>query len=270
VPVHSATLRAWKQIHSFPKPGWIYRGHKSKDLPIRTSLERCCERENINPRFHRHIEDELIRDFQRAYYQYGRHIPAENSIIEWTALMQHHGAPTRLVDFTYSIYVAAYFALEAADSTCEVWAVRAPWALRKSVAAFQAIGKPNASKLESPTRGAHEKVAYELLFSEPFAKVAVPLSPFRLNERLRTQRATFLAPGDVSHTFEDNLFALPGHNQRSNLIKIQIPLKFRQEAIEQLFAMNISRTSLFPGLDGYAQSLGIFHPAFRPDPYLEM
>jgi hypothetical protein len=268
MPVHSTTLRSWKEIHSFRKPGWIYRGHKSKAWPIRTSLERCCEREKIKPHSHSRIENELIRDFQRAYYQYGRHIPDDKSIIEWTALMQHHGAPTRLVDFTYSIYVAAYLALESAESDCAVWAVRAPWALRQSVAAFQTIKKPNASLLQSATRPGHEEVANDLLFSEPFAKVAVPLSPFRLNERLRTQRATFLVPGDVSHTFMDNLFALAGHNRRTNLIRIQIPLKFRREAIEQLFAMNISRTSLFPGLDGYAQSLGIFHPSFRPDPYI--
>lgn len=223
MPVASATLSCWKEIHSFAKPGWVYRGHKVTDWPIRTSLERCCERENIKPHYHRHIEDALIRDFQRAYHHYGLHVPADKSIIEWIALMQHHGAPTRVVDFTYSIYVAAYFALESADSNCAVWAVRAPWALTQSVAAFRGIGKPKASLLQSPTGKRHEVVANGLLFSKPFAKVAIPLSPFRLNERLRTQRATFLVPGDVSHTFEHNLFALAGHNRCTNLVKIEFP-----------------------------------------------
>jgi hypothetical protein len=67
----------------------------------------------------------------------------------------------------------------------------------------------------------------------------------------------------------DNLLALRGNDDRGNLIKIEIPKALRREAIEQLFAMNISRTSLFPGLDGFSESLGIFHPAFRPDPYLQ-
>ena len=246
----------------------MYRGQKSKDWPLKTSLERCCERERIKPKDRSYLETELLRDFRRAYYQYAQHIPASESVIEWISLMQHHGAPTRLLDFTYSIYVAAYFALESTDSDCAVWAVRAPWALEQSVNAFRRVGKRFATRLQTGTREFHEQVANDLLFSKPFARVAVPLSPFRRSERLRTQRATFLVPGKVSDTFMDNLLALKGHQQKENLIKIQIPLKLRREAIEQLFAMNISRTSLFPGLDGYSQSLGIFHPSFRPDPYL--
>lgn len=268
MPISSVVLGSWNEIHSYLKPGWMYRGQKTNDWPLMTSLERCCERERIKPENHHYIENELFRDFRRAYYQYAQHVPAAESVIEWISLMQHHGAPTRLLDFTYSIYVAAYFALESADSDSAVWAVRAPWALEQSVKVLRRIGKPSATRLQTGTREFHEQVASELLFSKPFARVAVPLSPFRRNERLRTQRATFLVPGEVAASFMDNLLALDGHKKRVNLIKIVIPKKLRAEAIEQMFAMNISRTSLFPGLDGYSASLGIFHPAFRPDPYL--
>jgi FRG domain len=267
--ISSVTLGSWNEIHSYLKPGWMYRGQKSTDWPLKTSLERCCEREKIKPKDRSYIESELLRDFRRAYYQYAEHIPSSESIIEWISLMQHHGAPTRLLDFTYSIYVAAYFALESADSNCAVWAVRAPWALVESVSAFRRIGKHSATRLQAGTRESHEKVSNQLFFKKPFAKVAVPLSPFRRSERLRTQRATFLVPGKVSDSFMANLLALRSHQDSGNFIKIEIPVTLRAEAIERLFAMNISRTSLFPGLDGYSQSLGIFHPVFRPDPYLE-
>jgi len=49
-PVTSVTLRSWNDIHSYLKPGWIYRGQKSKDWPLMTSLERCCDREQIKPK----------------------------------------------------------------------------------------------------------------------------------------------------------------------------------------------------------------------------
>ena len=45
--------------------------------------------------------------------------------------MQHHGAPTRLIDFTWSPYVAAFFALERATGDAAVWAVN-PGAHRSS------------------------------------------------------------------------------------------------------------------------------------------
>jgi hypothetical protein len=213
------------------------------------------------------LEAELLRDFKRVYHHYSEHVPAPDAIIEWISLMQHHGAPTRLLDCTYSIYVAAYFALEATDSDCCIWAVDAPWALKRSVSRFVAMGKSTARGLQAPTSENHERVSQRLLFKKPFAKAAVPLTPFRLNERLRTQRATFLVPGNVTIGFMENLYALSGHDDARHVVKIVLPRRLRKAALEQLYSMNISRRSLFPGLDGYAQSLGVFHPYFRPAPW---
>lgn len=233
---------------------------------LSTSLERCCERQRFTGKECPALERELLREFKRAYHHYSQHIPEKQAPIEWVALMQHHGAPTRLLDCTYSIYVAAYFALEGADCDCAVWAINAPWALRQSVSAFSSVGK-DATPLQTPTTEAHEQISEGLLFFEPFAKVAVPLTPFRLNERLRTQRGTFLVPGDVTAPFMDNLCALGGYDEMQNVVKVVIPYELHRCGLEQLYSMNISRHSLFPGLDGYAQSLRIYHPYFSRTPW---
>ena len=171
------------------------------------------------------------------------------------------------LDSSDSIYVAAYFALESADRDCAVWGVSAPWALKESVAVLATAGKSNATRFQAPTSEVHEAVAREIVFGEPIARFAVPLTPFLQNDRLRTQRGTFLVPGEVSVKFMENLQSLPNHNQADNVVKIVLPKKIRAVALEELYSMNISRTSLFPGLDGYAQSLGVFHPLFRPAPW---
>jgi len=51
--------------------------------------------------------------------------------------MQHHGAPTRLLDFTYSFYIAAYFALEESEKDCAIWALNMKWSVEESKAKFK-------------------------------------------------------------------------------------------------------------------------------------
>lgn len=267
MPIVDTVLLRWNDIHSYARPAWIYRGQRSAEWELVTSLERCCDREDVVPSDRLRLEKELRRDFQRVYHQYGQHIPAQESLIEWTSLMQHHGAPTRLLDFSYSIYVAAYFALENADGDCAVWGVNAPWALRESVALLVDAGKHEATTFQAPTQVAHEIVSRDIVFDTAVAHCVLPLTPFRQNDRLRIQRGTFLVPGEVSTGFMDNLRAMRGYQHGDHLVKLVLPKKLRMEALEHLYSMNISRTSLFPGLDGYAQSLGIFHPSFRPTPW---
>ena len=186
--------------------------------------------------------------------------------------MQHHGAPTRLLDFTYSIYVATYFALEEAEADCAVWAVDTRWALKQAKKILRDVEekKPSANYLVWPTEESHEAHYNKLLFEKPYSTVAFPLTPFCLNQRLRAQHGTFMAPGTVSDSFMKNILALAGIEEDKNFIKIVIPHKLRKNALARLWDMNISRTSLFPGLDGYAESLGIFHPSFRADPFTQM
>lgn len=93
---------------------------------------------------------------------------------------------------------------------------------------------------------------------------AYPINPFRLNERLRIQRGVFLIPGDISKSLIANLEAHPKYDDPKHIIKIVIPGSETRNVLKQLWNMNISRASLFPGLDGYAQSLSVYHYAYDP------
>ena len=74
---------------------------------LRTFIER-----KIKPELWEEQEERTLRIFKRKAHHFLDRTPAEEEEFEWLALMQHHGAPTRLLDFTWSPYVAAFFALE--------------------------------------------------------------------------------------------------------------------------------------------------------------
>jgi hypothetical protein len=266
--IQEVTLGSWREIHDYGRRNWVFRGQRSARWVLRTSLERCFERESVEGAARDELEAELLREFKRAYHNYAVHVPERENVIEWLSLMQHHGAPTRLLDFTYSIYVAAYFAVETASEDCAVWALNAGWAMDHAISAMREAGKAEAAKLSGRTSEEHETASYTILFRPPYVKAALTLSPFRLNERLRIQKGTFIVPGDVTCGFMDNLTSVPGHDRESNLLKIVLPVRLRWEALEKLHYMNLSSTSLFPDLDGYARSLGIYHPAYKPIKWL--
>jgi hypothetical protein len=81
----------------------------------------------------------------------------------------------------------------------------------------------------------------------------------QLDERFTIQKGVFLYPCDASQSFEINLRAMPGWNDPSKVLRLDIPLDERRPALKALHSMNISRATLFPGLDGFAQSLKVYH-----------
>ena len=256
----SATLAEWTDIHEYARHEWLFRGEHRARRELKTSLQRSCDRHKVPAPERRETEDALFHEFRRAYHQYAARMPSTKAVVEWLSLMQHHGAPTRLLDFSYSLYIAAYFAVEAREGDCAVWAVRAPWALQATADLLRSAGKPNVDRMLKRFVEGDEEVVQALFFEEPYVRAAWPINAFRLNERLRIQQGAFLIPGDVSEAFATNLQALAGHDLRENVIEIVIPESERPQGVRNLFEMGISRTGLFPGLDGFARSLDVYHP----------
>ena len=249
---------------------WMFRG-TAKPCGLKTSLERALTDAGVPLSDAPDLERQMLKEFKRRAHFYLHDLPSDGDVLGWLALMQHHGAPTRLLDWTYSFYVAAFFALAEAISFPE--ADRQPaivWALYRD--AFKLASQaPHANRAyESATAGRHWRedlgrsdgdIIYDGINAYLRSVMETPelsvwaINPFRLNERLSVQKGVFLCPGHIGMPFEDNL--LENTASPSNLIRFELSTTpdARREMLEVLDSMNIGNTSLFPGIDGFARSL---------------
>jgi hypothetical protein len=268
-PMTTPTFRDLQdRVHETQREGeeryYIYRGQAS-GWSLTTSLERACDEFGIELTKAGGLEQQLLREFKRRAHHYLDHVPDDNNIIEWLALMQHHGAPTRLLDWTYSLPVAAYFALLSAfparysksserklGRDAEVWMINTKWCRDASIRRLPEDDWVLTRELEST---AEEERLYKFLFPEKRISYVYSVNPFRLNERLTIQRGVFLFPGDPGRPFEDNLRALGSHENPGNVNRFRIPRESMVDVLKELQESNISEATLFPGLDGFARSL---------------
>lgn len=278
-------LRTWDEIEQHHKGYagtasdrdcyWIFRGDRAQGT-LETKLERAFTDYGVPRSRKREHEMEMIREFQRKAWMYLEREPEKDDVLEWLALMRHYGAPTRLIDWTYSFYVAVHFAL-ADDVEGAVWAFNAA-AVNRSDPARQAIaeagGGQQLSELHRRLVGmdnvltvrqqwgklADLAIASYLLLTEHPIPLVVAVNPFRLNRRLIIQQGLFLISGDVRRPFVENLrhsYRDDDAAIRARLCKIVLrPEKAeRNRILRALRSMNISTEVLFPDLSGFARSL---------------
>ena len=104
-------VSSWKEfvlIIDDQRKRYIYRGAKDPDYQLIPKAGRVSG--PINLELLKWNERRLFREFKRKALPYVRNRPADDA--EWLVLAQHHGMPTRLLDWTESVLVAAYFATE--------------------------------------------------------------------------------------------------------------------------------------------------------------
>ena len=204
----------------------------------------------------------MLHQFQRRLHHYRIDVPAQDDALEWFALMQHYGAPTRLLDWTKSPYVAAYFAVEecSLESPCSVWVVNIQAlhndVLEKRPSLLEALVN---SETETGTKTIGDKQLFREFVLDDTDLGVLAVEPFRMNERMAVQQGLFLVPISIEQSFLSNLRGTldPKPEDTPNLWRIDLSLDRpgRLNCLEELRKMNIHRGSLFPGIDGFAQSL---------------
>jgi len=235
---------------------WMYRGQSGIAATLRTSLERALNRFELPIERQEELERLLLREFRRHYHRYTADVPAEDDTLRWLALMRHHGAPVRLLDLSYSPYVALFFALDgvAHGESCSMWAIDHNWCVSR---AAELLPGPTWEAFQEDPWGGKTGPTVRQLFATR-TQVAVPMNPFYLDARLAIQQGVLLAPLDLSVNLDTVLQRMDSPAQVcGNVRRIVIHCLggFLESALGELTRMNVTHTTLLPGIDGLARSL---------------
>lgn len=209
-----------------------YRGHCNADW-------------NLVPYVHRNpvpgYEFNVIVQFQLGAPTRYTGCPSTRDIVDWLPLMQHYGLPTRLLDWTDSILVAAFFAIgyEKSEGNAALWAL-IPYALNDVF--FQKRVVPT---MEHP--GIRDLATGAVGEGPPTNKVCAVL-PYQSDLRMTLQMGRFTMHGDPT-PLEQHV------DSQKYLEKVIIPESARAEMLEDMKCLGINRASLFPDLHHLAQHI---------------
>jgi len=227
----------------------VYRGASDARRPLLTSLDRLG---GIDPpHTKREMEEHVLRNFIR----YSRpHLDRARPHDEWELLVaaQHHGVPTRLLDWTYSPLVAAFFAtrpaLNGAETDRAVW--RLDW--QRMHRHFQL--PPLALLIEDlrKTFGDGEHASLFRLFARDSRPFACMIEPPSLDNRIVAQAATFTFTSAKDQSFDA---FLAEHGLAATLTRFVIPAGEVARFRDQLDLVGIDERRLFPDLDGVATAI---------------
>lgn len=235
---------------------YLFRGQEDADWTLKPSLHRAVTNDGLIelPKTNQllRIEKGLTENFRGIA---SNHLPsatlsATNSVIEWWTLMRHFGAPTRILDWTRSFYVAAYFAASHAPNKDGAIYLVHPYTLH------EAMKNSYGAEVEMPTMAQEA----DPKFQRPDAPSAIFTFGRRTAflDRMISQQGFFMACQNVGANLEEILATeMPkiANRDLETLRKFRIRATDKPVIMRRLRSMNVTAASLFPGLDGIGRQL---------------
>lgn len=212
-------INSFEDLHAYVialehKPS-IFRGVKKSSYELIPSIGRCKPLEQFTLK---NMEKRMFKLFKESALPYLRFLPRNDW--EWLAIAQHHGLPTRLLDWTTNPLAAAYFAIEKeydGDSAVYVY-----------------FGQ------EGVDTNRH---------SDPFEiETVLRYRPTHVTERIIAQSGLFTIHHEPEKPFDAD-----------NIEKLLIKKECKRDLKKLLYKYGVNRKSLFPSLDSIASDLEWFH-----------
>ena len=233
---------SWDPAIQRYRSNYVYRGLWNSHFDLSTSLMRLG-----GP--YAELEAHLLRNFRK--YAHSTASPG-NSIWNWLAVAQHHGLPTRLLDWTYSPYVALHFATAYLryDVEAVIWAVNYAKAKEQLPAPLKEALVEVGANVFTPEILEPVCASLNELKALQEKEFVLFLEPPSLDERIVHQFALFAMMSSATVSLDAFLEANP-----DLYFRIIIPAHLRWEIRDKLDQANITERVLFPGLAGLSDWL---------------
>jgi len=201
-----------------------------------------------------HIESEFIQRFMLLAPSVESKLPPSDDYLKWLFLMQHHGLPTRLLDWSENILVAIYFAcLKDEKEDGEVWSIN-PSRLN-ALNSDEGILIPSSKEVNFVAHASchnNPKKLAELMQVNYIPDYPVAFKPPYDHPRMLAQQSVF-----TIHPKTQNGHEIPIDELKTDkyIDKIIIPSKLKRKFLEDLFELGITKRTLFLNLDSIADSI---------------
>lgn len=209
----------------FPFGKYVFRGQTKAEWGLVSNFDRTFSRYRGEEK--RRIENNLLDGFKARYKIQNPELNIESVEKQRiTALGQHYGLPTRLLDWTYSVYIASFFAF--ADTNCQI-------EHDPTHVAIWIADKENAIWSD------------DVKFIEE--------SSMRDNVRQTIQKGLFIQNNSRFETIEEYIeLTMDISENEMPLYKAIIPASERASALKDLHMMGIDYYSIYGGLEGCAKA----------------
>jgi hypothetical protein len=197
----------------------------------------------------------MERHLLRNFIKYADHRPdaRHDSVWHWMALAQHHGLPSRMLDWSYSPLVALHFVTEissAFDEDGAVWCVDYQAVKRALPPVLRHVLDEEASDVFTPELLGEAAASLDELRDVSREPALLFLEPPSLDQRIVTQYALFSL---LTHAEGDMQDWVMRHDTLCR--RVVIPSAIKWEIRDKLDQANINERVLYPGLDGLCQWL---------------
>jgi len=216
------------------KRSYYYRGHANETWKLQTSFHRKANINNITlpqyldliiPEIHYHISavrDEIID------------LNNQHEFAALLALIQHHGFPTPLLDWTLSPYIAAYFAFREVDDLH-------PQSENVKIYFFDYVEWSRSFQQPQDLKD----------MTTPYVSILRPYAKF--NPRIIPQQGVFTVTN--VDDMEAHIHSCEVTSNKKFLYSPSLSVKEKPAVLRELNLMGINEMTLFPGISGICQAL---------------